>query len=171
VKLVVSDAITACATRSPACSERRGKDPGALDAQRTRAQVPKGQHTMVAAAIRQALLQPDAPAAHQIWRPVADQFRSRWPKLAALMDESEHDVLACMDFPAQHCDQAAGTNPLERLNNLSEWGQIFRLIGAVLLEQNDECVLQHGYISDRGYGRARVPERRRPPVIPPPQAA
>jgi len=43
--------------------------------------VPKGQHTMVAAAIRQAFLQPDAEAAHQTWRHVADQLRPRWPKL------------------------------------------------------------------------------------------
>src|SRR3954465_10858931 len=58
------------------------------------AHVPKGQHTMVAAAIRQAFLQPDAEAAHNAWRHVADQLRPRWPKLAALMDDSEHDVLA-----------------------------------------------------------------------------
>jgi len=45
------------------------------------AHVAKGQHTMVAAAIRQAFLQPNAEAAHQTWRHVADQLRSRWPKL------------------------------------------------------------------------------------------
>src|SRR5579863_7266963 len=44
-----------------------------------------GLATMVAAAIRQAFLQ----AAHQTWRHVADQLRPRWPKLAALMDDSE----------------------------------------------------------------------------------
>jgi hypothetical protein len=49
---------------------------------------------MVAAAIRQAFLQPDAEAARQTWRHVADQLRPRWPKLATLMDDSEHDVLA-----------------------------------------------------------------------------
>ena len=53
------------------------------------AHVPKGQHTMVAAAIRQAFLQTNAEAAHQTWRHVADQLRPRWPKLAALMDDSE----------------------------------------------------------------------------------
>ena len=42
------------------------------------AHVPKGQHTMVAAAIRQAFLQADAEAAHQAWRHVADQLRARW---------------------------------------------------------------------------------------------
>ena len=41
------------------------------------ARVPKGQHTMVAAAIRQAFLQADKEAAHQTWRHVADQLRAR----------------------------------------------------------------------------------------------
>jgi putative transposase len=36
------------------------------------AHAPKGQHTMVTAAIRQAFLQTDADAAHQTWRHVAD---------------------------------------------------------------------------------------------------
>jgi transposase-like protein len=80
------------------------------------AHVQKGQHTMVAAAIRQAFLQTDAAAAHQTWRHVADQLRPRWPKLAALMDDSEHDVLAYMAFPGQHRTKLHSTNPLERLN-------------------------------------------------------
>ena len=58
------------------------------------AHVPKGQHTMVAAAIRQAFIQPDRAAAGRSWRHVADQLKPRWPKLAALMDAAEHDVLA-----------------------------------------------------------------------------
>jgi putative transposase len=82
------------------------------------AHVPKGQHTMVAAAIRQAFLQPDAEAAHQTWRHVADQLRARWPKLTALMDDSEHDVLAYMAFPFQHRTKLHSTNPLERLNKM-----------------------------------------------------
>jgi putative transposase len=67
---------------------------------------------MVAAALRQAFLQPDQAAAHQTWREVADQLRARWPKLAALMDESEHDVLAYMVFPAQHRTKLHSMNPL-----------------------------------------------------------
>ena len=38
------------------------------------------------------------------------------PKLAALMDEAEHDVLATMSFPQQHRTKLHSTNPLERLN-------------------------------------------------------
>lgn len=58
------------------------------------AHVSRGQHTVVAAAIRQAFDQPDRKQAGEMWRHVADQIRARWPKLAELMDDSEHDVLA-----------------------------------------------------------------------------
>jgi transposase-like protein len=121
------------------------------------AHVPKGQHSVVAAALRQAFLQPDRAAAGQVWRQVADQMRKRWPKLAALMDESEDDVLAYMIFPSQHRTKLHSTNPLERLNKEVERradvvgifpneASIVRLSGAVLLEQNDEWQLQHRYM-------------------------
>jgi putative transposase len=121
------------------------------------AYVPKGQQTMVAAALRQAFLQPDQAAARQTWRHVADQFRSRWPKLGGFMDASEHDVLAYMGFPVQHRAKLRSTNPLERLNKevkrradvvgiFPGEQSIVRLIGAVLLEANDEWQLQHRYM-------------------------
>ena len=121
------------------------------------AHVSKGQHTMVAAAIRQAFSQPDAAGASQTWRHVADQLRGRWPKLAGLMDESEHDVLSHMTFPAQHRVKLHSTNPLERLNKevkrranvvgiFPNEQSIIRLIGAILLEQNDEWQLQSRYM-------------------------
>jgi len=63
------------------------------------------------AAIRQAFLQTDAEAAHQSWRHVADQLRPRWPKVGTLMDDSKHDVLAYITFPAQHRYQTAQHQP------------------------------------------------------------
>jgi len=49
-------------------------------------------------------------------RHVADQLSGRWPKLAALMDASELDVLAYLAFPAQHRTKIHSTIPPERLN-------------------------------------------------------
>jgi transposase-like protein len=80
------------------------------------APVPKGQQSMVSAAPRQALIQPDRASASQTLRHVAGQPRAKWPKLGALIDESEADVLAHMDFPVQHRSKIHSTNPLERLN-------------------------------------------------------
>jgi putative transposase len=125
------------------------------------AYVPKGQQTMVAAALRQAFLQPDPDSARKVWRTMADQFRDRWPKLAKLLDESEHDVLAYLSFPAQHRAKLHSTNSLERLNKevkrradvvgiFPSESSILRLIGAVLLEANDEWQLQHRYMQIEG---------------------
>src|ERR687886_2551441 len=125
------------------------------------AHVPKGHQTVVAAALRQAFLQADPDGARQVWRQVADQLRPRRPKLSALMDGSEHDVLAYMGFPAQHRVKLHSTNPLERLNKevkrradvvgiFPNEPSITRLIGAVLLEANDEWQLQHRYMQVEG---------------------
>jgi putative transposase len=146
------------------------------------AHVPKGQHTMVAAAIRQAFLQPDAAAAHNTWRHVADQLRPRWPKLAAVMDDSEHDVLAYMAFPFQHRTKLHSTNPLERLNKevkrradvvgiFPNEASITRLIGAVLLEQNDEWLLQCRYMQIEGMAELTPPSIEADPAKLPPLAA
>ncbi len=132
------------------------------------AYVPKGQQTMVAAALRQAFLQSDQNSARKVWRNMADQFRDRWPKLARLLDESEHDVLAYMGFPAQHRAKLHSTNPLERLNKevkrradvvgiFPSESSILRLIGAVLLEANDEWQLQHRYMQIEGMAEVMPP--------------
>ncbi len=132
------------------------------------AHVPKGQTSMVAAAIRQVFLQPDHAAAVQSWRQVSDQLRTRWPKLGTCMDEAEVDVLAYMAFPAQHRAKLHSTNPLERLNKevkrradvvgiFPNEESITRLIGAVLLEANDEWQLQHRYMQIEGMAELAIP--------------
>ncbi len=78
--------------------------------------VPKSAQQMVAALIRTAFAQPDAASAREQWRRGADHLRSRFPKLAALMDEAEPDVLVYLAFPAAHWRQIWSNNPLERLN-------------------------------------------------------
>jgi putative transposase len=146
------------------------------------AHVPKAQQTVVAAALRQAFLQPDREEAGKAFRHVADQLRPRWPKLAALMDESEHDVLAYMHFPSQHRSKLHSTNPLERLNKevqrradvvgiFPNEQALIRLIGAVLLEQNDDWQLQHRYMQVEAMADMLTPPTEQETALPPPKAA
>ena len=108
---------------------------------------------VVSAFIATAFAQDNAEAAHAQWHQVADQLRPKLPKLAALLDEAEHDVLAYMDFPQAHRVKLHSTNPIERLNGeikrrtdvvgiFPNEDAIVRLVGALLLEQNDEWAVQ-----------------------------
>jgi putative transposase len=110
---------------------------------------------VVAAFIGTAFVQDDAEVASKQWRQVADQLRPKVPKLAALMDEAEADVLAFMTFPKDHRSKIHSINPLERLNGeikrrtdvvgiFPNEAAITRLVGALLLEQNDEWAVQRG---------------------------
>jgi transposase-like protein len=113
----------------------------------------KSGRRVVSAFMATAFAQDDAEAARQQWRRVADQLRQKLPKLAALMDDAEADVLAYMSFPAQHRAKLHSTNPLERLNGevkrrtevigiFPNEAAVIRLVGAILLEQNDEWAVQ-----------------------------
>ncbi len=108
---------------------------------------------VVAAFIGTAFAQNDATAARAQWRQVADQLRPKVPKLATLLDEAEDDVLAYMTFPREHRAKIHSTNPIERLNGeikrrtevvgiFPNEAAIIRLVGAILLEQNDEWTVQ-----------------------------
>ncbi|BAI75259.1 transposase (plasmid) [Azospirillum sp. B510] len=144
--------------------------------------MPKAQNSMAAAALRQAFLQPDAEAAYQAFRHIAEQMRDRWPKLASFMDSSEHDVLAYMGFPAQHRTKLHSTNTLERLNKevkrradvvgiFPGEASIIRLIGAVLLEQNDEWQTQNRYMQVEAMAELTPASESQSAITSPPKAA
>ena len=113
---------------------------------------------VVSAFVATAFAQDDAEAAAAQWRLIADQLRPKASKLAALMDEAQHDVLAYMSFPKEHRAKLHSTNPLERVNGeikrrtnvvgiFPNEDAITRLVGAVLLEQNDEWTVGRRYMT------------------------
>jgi transposase-like protein len=168
VKLVISDAhegLKAAIRRVFSASWQRCRVHWMRNAL---AYMPKAQQSMAAAALRQAFLQPDRKAASQALRHVADQLRAKWPKLGNFIDGSETDVLAHMDFPTQHRTRIHSTNALERLNKevkrradvvgiFPNEGAIIRLIGAVLLEANDEWQIQNRYMQTEPMADLMVP--------------
>jgi putative transposase len=119
----------------------------------------KSARRVVTAFMSAAFAQDDPEAAKVQWRKVADQLRPKLPKLAGLLDQAETDVLAYMTFPSAHRAKLHSTNPLERLNGeikrrtevvgiFPNEAAIVRLVGAILLEQNDEWSVQRSrYLS------------------------
>ena len=80
-------------------------------------------------------------------------MRPKLPKLAALMDDAEPDVLAYMTFPRDHRAKLHSTTPIEQLTGkikrrtevvgiVPNEAAITRLIGAILMEQSDEWAVQ-----------------------------
>ena len=153
VKLVISDAhegLKAAAARVLSASWQRCR---VHFMRNVLAHAGKQGRRVVSAFIGTAFAQDDAEAARTQWRQVADQLRPRVKKLAELMDDAETDVLAYMNFPSAHRPKLHSTNPIERLNGeikrRTEVVGIFpndeaviRLVGALLLEQNDEWAVQ-----------------------------
>ena len=119
------------------------------------ARVPRGTQEMVAAAIRTIFAQPDRPAAHEQLRRICESLQ-RYPSVVSLLEEA--DILAHMSFPAEHWRQLHSTNPLERLNKeikrrsnvvgiFPNHQAVIRLVGAVLMEQQDEWEITRRYFS------------------------
>jgi len=153
VKLVVSDAhegIKAAVSKVLNATWQRCR---VHFARNVLAHAGKSGRRVVSAFIATAFAQETAEAASIQWRAVADQIRQKVPKLAGIMDEAEHDVLAYMTFPREHRAKLHSINPVERINGeikrrtdvvgiFPNDDAILRLVGAILLEQNDEWAVQ-----------------------------
>jgi transposase-like protein len=80
------------------------------------------------------------------------------PKVAALLERAEEDLLAFYAFPADHWRKLRSTNPLERLNReigrrtdvvgiFPDDASLIRLATSLIIEQNDEWLVGRRYLS------------------------
>ena len=140
------------------------------------AHAPAKQRAAVAAMLKTIFAQDTKAEAVAQWNTVADALRERQPRLGAMMDTSREDVLAYMDFPREHWPQIASTNPLERINKeikrRSDVVGIFpndeaviRLVGALMLETNDEWAVARRYMSLEALARVLHTDAVRPPAM------
>jgi transposase-like protein len=140
------------------------------------AHAPAKQRGAVAAMLKTIFAQETKAEAEAQWDVVADALREKQPKLAALMDGSREDVLAYMDFPREHWPQIASTNPLERVNKeikrrsdvvgiFPNDDAIVRLVGALMLETNDEWTVARRYMGLESLARITDNPNHRLPAV------
>jgi len=114
---------------------------------------------LVSAALREIFNAEGRAAAKAHLGEVLERFRGPLPKIAVLLEAAEEDLLAFYRFPASHPAKLRSTNPLERFNKeigrRSDVVGIFpndaaaiRLIGAMVIEQNDEWLVCRRYLSE-----------------------
>jgi putative transposase len=108
---------------------------------------------MVTAALRSVFSQEDAIGLVERWDDLAASLAERFPRAAELMAQAREDVLAFRHFPQQHWKKVWSTNLLERVNEevkrrtrvvgiFPNDASITRLVGAVLLEQDEHWQLE-----------------------------
>jgi transposase-like protein len=121
--------------------------------------VHRGQQGMIAAARRQVFQADSADEARRVCAEVIGRLEPVAPKVAALLEEAEDDLVAFYAMPAEHWTKLRSTNPLERVNR--EIGRrsdvigifpnedaLLRLAASLLIEQNDEWLVGRRYMSE-----------------------
>ena len=123
------------------------------------ARVPKNLQPMVAATVRPIFQQNSRGEAQATLAQVCSTLSARFPKVVELLAGAEEDILAFYDFPKEHWRQIYSTNPLERVNKelkrrsavvgiFPNRASVVRLLGSLLVEQNDEWLVGRRYFSE-----------------------
>ena len=118
----------------------------------------KDQHGLLAALIRPLFQANSAEQARQRLGEAIAALEERLPKVAAMLTDSEEDILAFYCFPPAHWSKLRSTNPLERFNKeigrrtdvvgiFPDDRSLIRLVGMLCLEQNDEWLVGRRYLS------------------------
>jgi len=118
----------------------------------------KDQHDALGALIRQLFTAPDGAEARRRLGEAVTQLHARLPKIAALLEDAEDDILAFYAFPAEHWPKLRSTNPLERFNReiarrtdvvgiFPDDPSLIRLVSMLAIEANDEWLVGRSYIS------------------------
>jgi transposase-like protein len=118
----------------------------------------KDQHGLLAALIRPIFNADSLEQARDRLSEAVAHLDGRMPKVAALLEDAEPDILAFYAFPADHWRKLRSTNPLERFNKeigrrtdvvgiFPDDASLVRLAGMLCIEQNDEWLVGRGYLS------------------------
>src|SRR4051794_8815890 len=118
----------------------------------------KDQHGLLGALIRPIFTAEDGEQARQRLRDAVAGLERRLPKVAAMLEAAEHDILAFYAFPADHWRKIRSTNPLERFNReiarrtdvvgiFPDDNSLIRLASMLAIEQNDEWLVGRRYLS------------------------
>jgi putative transposase len=140
------------------------------------AHAPAKRRAAVAAMLKTIFAQDTKAEAVAQWNTVADALREKQPRLSAMMDASREDVLSYMDFPKGHWPQIASTNPLGRINKeikrrsdvvgISPNDEaVIRLVGAPMLETNDEWAAARRHMSLEALARVLHTDAVRLPAV------
>ncbi len=133
------------------------------------AHVPRGDKSIVAAALRTIFAQPDRLAAGAQLAEVVQAMRRRWPKAAEILAQAEDDILAYLAFPPELWTRIYSTNPQERLNKeikrrtnvvgvFPDGASAVRLAGSVLVEIADDWQVGRRYFSLESMARVMSPQ-------------
>jgi putative transposase len=131
-----------------------------------RGHVRRDQHDALGAIVRSIFTAPDGDDARGRLRDAVEQLERRLPKVAALLEDAEPDVLAFYAFPAEHWPKIRSTNPLERFNReigrrtdvvgiFPDEASLIRLVPMLAIEANDEWLVGRSYISQKSMATLR----------------